>query len=129
MDIAKFQLKLADRCYFELLRKCSQNITKAVKSCYPGMQWKFLTPPQDSTNNSPTHFIKLSALTIFCWIKQVPSLIFFKLLTESLFSIRSLLPTTYTKALRAHLANSVGSFQSSWTNGKRFACKHRATRK
>ena len=45
MDIAKLQLKLADRCYFELLRKCSQNITKAVKSCYPGMQWKFLTPP------------------------------------------------------------------------------------
>ena len=66
MDIAKLQLQLADRCYFELLRKCSLNITKAVKSCYPGMQWKFLTPPQDSTNNSPTHFIKLSALTIFC---------------------------------------------------------------
>ena len=30
-------------------------------------------------------------------------------------------PTTDTKALRAHLANIVDPFQSSWTNGKRFA--------
>ena len=30
-------------------------------------------------------------------------------------------PTTYTKELSAHLANTVEPFQSSWTNGKQFA--------
>ena len=32
MDIGKLQFKLADRRYFELLRKCSLNITEVVKS-------------------------------------------------------------------------------------------------
>ena len=32
MDIGKLQFKLADRCYFQLPRKCSLNITEAVKS-------------------------------------------------------------------------------------------------
>ena len=59
MDIGKLQFKLADRRYFELLRKCSLNITEAVKS----RNFSFLLPwnameafslhPQDSNNNSP----------------------------------------------------------------------------
>ena len=32
MDIGKLQFKLADRRYFESLRKCSLNSTEAVKS-------------------------------------------------------------------------------------------------
>ena len=129
MDIAKLQLKLADRCYFELLRKCSLNITKAVKSCYPGMQWKFLTPPPRFHKQfsyllyqafSSDNFL-LNQTSSFINILQI---IDRKLIFDTVFA-----PTTYTKALRAHLANTVWSFQSSWTNGKRFACKHRATRK
>ena len=60
-------------------------------SCFPEMQRKLFTLPaifqQQFSWLSAIYFIKLSALTIFCWIKQVPSLIFFKLLTERLFSI------------------------------------------
>ena len=32
MDIGRLQFKLADRCYFDLLRKCLLNITEAMKS-------------------------------------------------------------------------------------------------
>ena len=47
MDIGKLQFMLADRRYLtaDLLRKCSLNITEAVKSrnfrsCFPEMQWR-----------------------------------------------------------------------------------------
>ena len=47
MDIGKLQFMLADRRFLtaDLLRKCSLNITEAVKSrnfrsCFPEMQWR-----------------------------------------------------------------------------------------
>ena len=75
MDIGKLQFKLADRRYFELLRKCSLNITEAVKSrnfrtvtlkCNGDV---FTPPPrfqQQFSQLSAIFFIKLSALAIFC---------------------------------------------------------------
>ena len=59
MDIGKLQFKLADRRYFESLRKCSLNSTEAVKSRNFGflLPWNameaFSIRPQDSSNNSP----------------------------------------------------------------------------
>ena len=121
MDIGKLQLKLADRFYFELLRKCSLNITKAVKSCYPGMQWKFLTPPPRFHQQfsyllyqafSSDNFL-LNQTSSFFNILQI---IDRKVIFDTAFA-----PTTHTKQSSAHLANTVEPFQLSWTNGKQFA--------
>ena len=102
MDIGKLQFKLADRCYFELLCKCSLNITECTQwiletsvSCYPKMQWKlFHSAPKILARILITVcYLLYSTFQLwqfFCRIKQCSSLIFFRLLTESLFSIRCL---------------------------------------
>ena len=102
MDIGKLQFKLADRCYFQLLRKCSLNITEAVKSRNFSflLQWNameaFSLRPQDSSNNSPdcllfclsTNFL-LNKTSFFIDILQI---IDRKLIFDTVFA-----PTTHTK--------------------------------
>ena len=102
MDIGKLQFKLADRCYFQLLRKCSLNITEAVKSRNFSflLHWNameaFSLRPQDSSNNSPdcllfclsTNFL-LNKASFFIDILQI---IDRKLIFDTVFA-----PTTHTK--------------------------------
>ena len=83
------------------------------------------TPPsrfqQQFSWLSAIFFIKLSALTIFL-LNQTSSFInILQIIDRKLIFDKVFAPTTDTKALRAHLANIVDPFQSSWTNGKRFA--------
>ena len=102
MDIGKLQFKLADRCYFQLPRKCSLNITEAVKSRNFSflLHWNameaFSLRPQDSSNNSPdcllfclsTNFL-LNKASFFIDILQI---IDRKLIFDTVFA-----PTTHTK--------------------------------
>ena len=130
MDIGKLHYKQADRRYFDSLRKCLLNITEAMKSrnfrsCFPEMQRKL----SHSSRKIPATILLtvcyllyqafgsdnflLNQTSFFINILQI---IDRKVIFDTVFA-----PTTYTKELSAHLANTVEPFQSSWTNGKQFA--------
>ena len=129
MDIGKLQFKLADHRYFVLLRKCSLNITEGwnleTSELSPwNAKEAFLLRPQDSSNNSP-NFMLFSSSNFSSdnfLLNQTSSFInILQIIDRKLIFDKVFAPTTDTKALRAHLANIVDPFQSSWTNGKRFA--------
>ena len=130
MDIGKLQFKLADHRYFELLRKCSLNITEGWNletsvSCYPEMQWRrFYSALKIPATILLTvcYFLHQTFSSDNFLLNQTSSFInILQIIDRKLIFDKVFAPTTDTKALRAHLANIVDPFQSSWTNGKRFA--------
>ena len=96
--LGSYSLKLVDRRYFDLLHKCSLNITEAVKlqKLFPwnAMEAFSLQPNILATTLLTVCYLLHSSFQLWQffagWIKQVPSLILFKLFTESLISIRCL---------------------------------------
>ena len=131
MDIGRLQFKLADRCYFDLLRKCLLYITtEAMKS----RNFSFLFPWNATEAFHSSRNIPATILLTFCYLlyQAFSSDNFLLNQTSSFINILQIIdrkvifdtvfaPTTYTKELSAHLANTVEPFQSSWTNGKQFA--------
>ena len=130
MDIGRLQFKLADRCYFDLLRKCLLNITEAMKS----RNFSFLFPWNATEAFHASRKIPATILLTFCYLlyQAFSSDNFLLNQTSSFFNILQIIdrkvifdtafaPTTHTKQSSAHLANTVEPFQLSWTNGKQFA--------
>ena len=130
MDIGRLQFKLADRCYFDLLRKCLLNITEAMKS----RNFSFLFPWNATEAFHSSRKIPATILLTVCYLLyqafssdnfllnqtsffiNILQIIDRKLIFDTAFA-----PTIYTKELRVHLTNTFEPFQSSCINGKRFA--------
>ena len=123
MDIGKLQFKLADHRYFELLRKCSLNITEGWN-----LETSVLSPWYSALKIPATilltvcYFLHQTFSSDNFLLNQTSSFInILQIIDRKLIFDKVFAPTTDTKALRAHLTNIVDPFQSSWTNGKRFA--------
>ena len=102
----QWNLKTSVSCFPEMQRKLFHSSRKIpatilVTVCY------FLYQAFSSDN------FLLNQTSSFINILQI---IDRKVIFDTVFA-----PTTYTKELSAHLANTVEPFQSSWTNGKQFA--------
>ena len=96
-----------------------------LQNCHPEMQWRrfYIALKIPATILlTVCYFLHQTFSSDNFLLNQTSSFInILQIIDRKLIFDKVFAPTTDTKALRAHLANIVDPFQSSWTNGKRFA--------